>query len=951
VTAAQEPVPQVNAPETATPAEAKPSPFSIAGVVRGLAGTGLVLATPGQPDLSVPKGAGSFGFANTPPSGTSYSVTVARQPSSPNQNCEVTNGAGVAGDTGRAYATVTCVTATHAVGGTVSGLTHPRVTLAKSFKGAPPEHLSISADGAFTFPTPGQEGSSYAVTVATQPTSPVQACTVTGGTGVVEGPVTGISVTCVAAPPAGLAYAATPATYTKGVAVPASAPASTGGAIASYAVSPALPAGLSLDPATGVLSGKPAALAPPSTHVVTAQNAAGTVTASISLSVVDVPPENLRYATHPADYRLGKAIAPNAPTSTGGAVVSYAVEPPLPAGLVLDATTGIVAGTPSEAMPAATYVVTATNSGGSATASLGITVQGYAIGGTVTGLQGSGLVLLARGQPDLAIAAGARTFTFANRVAGDSAYTVALLYQPSNPAQVCALTGATGRVGSSDVTSVAIGCRSAWRQVAAGDAHSVGVRPDGTLWAWGGNGEGQLGDGTTTNRYEPRKIGNGFVSVAAGSQHTVALKPDGTLWAWGQNVYGQLGDETTTNQQAPRKIGAGFASVAAGYQHTVAVKTDGTLWAWGHNALGQLGDGTTTQQMSPRQIGSGFASVAAGEYHTAAVKSDGTLWTWGSNAQGQLGDGTTTRQVSPRQIGNGFTSVAAGAYHTVALKKDGTVWAWGYNFYGQLGDGTTVNRFSPRQVGNGFAAVAANGNHTLAQKPDGTQWAWGNNYHGQLGDGITLHQAAPKQVGTGFASFAVGEYHTVGVKTDKTLWAWGQNAHGQLGDGTTINQYAPKQIGTGFVAVAAGSQHTVGLKSDGTLWAWGSNDSGQLGDGTTTSRSTPMQIGTGFASVEAGSQSTVAVKIDGTVLAWGSSPNGKSAGGTMAQRNAPVKVGSGQGRPATSREVGSGFASVAAGARHKVGLKPDGTLWAWGYNHFGQLGDGGGNKVVPSPIP
>jgi hypothetical protein len=350
-----------------------------------------------------------------------------------------------------------------------------------------------------------------------------------------------------------------------------------------------------------------------------------------------VLPAGLAYAVNPAGYVPGAAITPNSPSSSGGAIDSYSVSPPLPAGLALDAVTGVISGTPTAAVARAAYVVTATNAAGSATATLSLEVQSYAIGGVVTGLQGSGLTLASPGQPNLVVAAGATTFAFASRVASGASFAVTVLQQPGSPAQVCAVTGGTGVVGATDVTGVAVSCRSAWWKVAAGSNHTVGIRPDGTLWAWGDNGIGQLGDGTTTSRSAPVQVGSGFASVAAGPYHTVAVKTDGTLWAWGYNGNGQLGDGTTTQRVAPVQVGSGFASVAAGYYHTVAVKTDGTLWAWGYNGNGQLGDGTTTQRVVPVQVGSGFDSLAAGGAHSMAVKTDGTLWAWGDNSYGQLG--------------------------------------------------------------------------------------------------------------------------------------------------------------------------------------------------------------------------------------------------------------------------------------------------------------------------
>jgi hypothetical protein len=327
----------------------------------------------------------------------------------------------------------------------------------------------------------------------------------------------------------------------------------------------------------------------------------------------------------------------------------------------------------------------------------------------------------------------------------------------------------------------------------------------------------------------------------------VALKTDGSLWAWGDNGSGQLGDGTRTDRLAPVQVGTGFTAVAAGDNHTVAVKADGSLWTWGHNGVGQLGDGSTTQRPSPVQIGTGFRAVAAGLDHSAAVKADGTLWTWGANGVGQLGDGTLTQRLAPVQIGTGFALAAAGRYFTLAIKTDGSLWAWGYNFFGQLGDGTRTNRLAPVQIGTGFASVVAGVSHTLALRTDGSLWAWGDNSYGQRGDGtVGGNQWTPLQIGTGFASVAVGTTHSLAAKTDGSLWAWGRNNVGQVGDGTTTQRQSPVPIGTGFRSVGAGRDHSAGIKADGSLWAWGLNSSGQLGDGTTTQRLAPVPIGTGF---------------------------------------------------------------------------------------------------------
>ncbi len=168
------------------------------------------------------------------------------------------------------------------------------------------------------------------------------------------------------------------------------------------------------------------------------------------------------------------------------------------------------------------------------------------------------------------------------------------------------------------------------RRLAAGADHSLLIGSDGSLWAWGSNSSGQLGDGTTTARTTPTPILTGVATLAAGSYHTLALKTDGSLWAWGYNYYGQLGDGTTTNRSTPTQVLTGVAAIAAGGDHTLALKTDGSLWAWGANGYGQLGDGTTTNRSTPKQVLTGVAAIAAGGDHTLALKTDGSLWAWGS---------------------------------------------------------------------------------------------------------------------------------------------------------------------------------------------------------------------------------------------------------------------------------------------------------------------------------
>jgi uncharacterized protein YaiE (UPF0345 family) len=324
--------------------------------------------------------------------------------------------------------------------------------------------------------------------------------------------------------------------------------------------------------------------------------------------------------------------------------------------------------------------------------------------------------------------------------------------------------------------------------------------------AWGWNGNGQLGDGTTIDKSTPIQIGtaSNWKAVSAGELFTIALKTDETLWAWGANGYGQLGNGSTNAIYEPNQIGTAtdWKDFEAGDRYAIALKTDGSLWGWGFNFYGQLGDGTSRDKTRPIQIGTetNWKAIATGEFSTRALKTDGTLWAWGANDIGQLGDGTTSGKFIPNQIGTAtnWKSISTGGQHTLALKTNGSLWAWGYNQYGQLGDGTTINKTEPIQIGTetNWKAISAEGYHTLAIKTDSSLWAWGRNEYGQLGSGTNPFITTPIRVGTStnWKEAAVEFGYSIALKTDGSLWAWGYNAFGQLGDGTTTNKTLPTLI-------------------------------------------------------------------------------------------------------------------------------------------------------------
>lgn len=339
-----------------------------------------------------------------------------------------------------------------------------------------------------------------------------------------------------------------------------------------------------------------------------------------------------------------------------------------------------------------------------------------------------------------------------------------------------------------------------WQSISAGEYHSLAIKDDGTLWAWGRNELYQLGDGTEVNRNIPKQIGtaNNWVKVYAGYS-SYGIKADGTLWAWGSNPSGKLG---TGNPNwvipIPTQVGTdtNWLSVSDGWNHTIALKTDGTLWAWGNNEYGQLGDNTTVNKSIPTQIGTAtnWQTIATGMYHSLAIKTDGTLWFWGSRS---LLYSTSNQNNIPTQIGTdtNWLKLAGGQHHCAAIKTDGTLWSWGENSTGQLGDGTTTYRANPIQVGTAtdWLDVSAGVRYTIATKNNHSIWSWGYNYTGQLGHGTSGNSTdvyIPTQVGTSLDSnkISAGFYHALVINSDGFIRGTGSNVVGQIGDGTFVHK-------------------------------------------------------------------------------------------------------------------------------------------------------------------
>ena len=518
---------------------------------------------------------------------------------------------------------------------------------------------------------------------------------------------------------------------------------------------------------------------------------------------------------------------------------------------------------------------------------------------------------------------------------------------------------------STPVTTFAGGTN--WKQVSSGHSHTAAIKTDGTLWIWGYNFSGPLGNNTTTEKSTPVTTfagGTNWKQVSSGGSHTAAIKTDGTLWTWGLGSSGRLGDNTTTSKSTPVTTFAGgtnWKQVSAGFNHCAAIKTDGTLWTWGYGGEGQLGDNTATNKSTPVTTfagGTNWKQVSTSREHCAAIKTDGTLWTWGLGTSGQLGrlssnpnrltpvttfaGGTTWADTSTAEPEDLYT-ISSGGSCTAAIKTDGTLWTWGFASFGKLGDNTTTSKVTPVTTfagGTNWKQVSAGDGHCAAIKTDGTLWTWGFGTYGRLGDNTSTSKFTPvttfaggtnwKQVSSGFFRFCAA------IKTDGTLWTWGRgDTFGQLGNNAVTDKFTPVTTfagGTNWKQVSSGGYHCAAIKTDGTLWTWGRGDSGQLGNNTTGSKSTPVTTfagGTNWKQVSTGYRHCAAIKTDGTLWTWGYGTFGRLGTNTTTNKSTPVTTFAG----------GTNWKQVSSGREHCAAIKTDGTLWTWGRGSDGQLGD------------
>jgi alpha-tubulin suppressor-like RCC1 family protein len=535
-----------------------------------------------------------------------------------------------------------------------------------------------------------------------------------------------------------------------------------------------------------------------------------------------------------------------------------------------------------------------------------------------------------------------------------------------------------------------------WKQFAAGDRHVCAIDSSDALQCWGEGDLGVLGNGTTNLMMPPTPVVAGtstWTAITSSVFTTCGIQADSTLWCWGYNPAGQVGDGTQALRSSPVQIGIGqrWTAVSASREHTCALDDSGQSWCWGNNLFGEAGDGVRTFTPQTKPVRSSLiprlASIHAGRNHTCGRTASGEALCWGNGERGQLGIVMPTSQ-QPITIAPATNHVITGGDATCFIDREAHLFCTGANAYGQVG-GEPGIALTPTQMDSrtDWARITANSNHACGQTTAKTTECWGLNFFGELANGMPQDFDTPQPVIGAFDAVALGTYsfggiggdgslafsglhpdlstrtlaptsyappgstkaislgnqHSCRIQSNDTLACGGLNNRGQLGDGTTVNKEAVV-LGNTWAVIAAGASSTCGVTLANQLQCWGRNDAGQLGIGNTNDAPTPQPVtlpgATGtITALALAFDTTYAVTSTGQLYAWGAGGQGQLGTGTPAGSTTPLRVGS-----------ASDWRDVTGGDTHACAIKTDNTLWCWGHNDEGQAAGPLGDRTVPLQI-
>lgn len=528
--------------------------------------------------------------------------------------------------------------------------------------------------------------------------------------------------------------------------------------------------------------------------------------------------------------------------------------------------------------------------------------------------------------------------------------------------------------------------------IAQGVSHRLALSSTGNVSSQGTGFDGELGNGQTPgfqDNFEP--VGSGgvylsnIISIAAGSSTSYALDSHGDVWSWGYvyNPILMVYQKTVSPVKFPI---SNVIAISSTYKHILAVKADGSVWAWGTSAHGELGDGTQFGSSPlPVQVkgekGKSYLkniiAVSAGQYLSLALASDGTVYSWGTNYYGTLGIGSSAPALlySPYPVRvkinkeganlENVVAVSAGNDIATALLDDGSIFSWGKvqydTYYANFPNDYTTLPIQVKEISEltskaSSISIASGNFHDLSLTAKGNLYAWGHNFYTQLGTGsgnnserypsVVLNDPT-KALFSNVTAMSGGNSHSLALKSNGRVWAWGDRQFGQIGDNTSVvgNEPFPAQVKTisgsltNIAAVASGGYHNLALTASGGIWSWGDNAYGALGLGNfggINNLAMPITLGVlkNVIAISAGAHHSMALCSDGSVWSWGDNVYGQLGQGNSG-------VGTGKSSPVQVLGPGeAGFlnniAAIACGQYSSYALTSDGQVYAWGKNDVGQ---------------